>query len=212
MKTKNIASNITTIAKAVVISQISIIPLKSYAESFDLANKNQQQMEFPMSQAQNAHSFSFSSMKGDKLKLADYRGKVVMIVNTASQCGFSNQYAEMQQLYDRYKDKGFVVIGVPSDNFGGQEFDSEEQVKQFTTNKFQVTFPLTTINNVKGSNAHPFYKWAREEAGFLGSPKWNFHKYLIGKDGKLAQWFSTPTSPTSSKVIKHIEKELEKSI
>lgn len=158
----------------------------------------------------NAHQFEFTAIGTDALKLADLSGKVILIVNTASQCGFTSQYADLQKLYDTYGDKGLVVIGVPSDNFGGQEFAQESEVKAFTEEKFAITFPLATLTNVKGDNAHPFYQWAGKQAGFLGSPKWNFHKYLIDKKGNYVTWFSSNTSPMSEKVTAAIEAELAK--
>lgn len=163
-----------------------------------------------MDMRSNAHEFEFQSIDGDPIKLADFKGKVVLVVNTASQCGFTPQYRELQQLHETYKDKGLVVLGVPSGNFMNQEFDDESEVKEFTEEKFQVTFPLTAINNVKGSEAHPFYRWAGEKAGFVGRPKWNFHKYLIDKQGNFSSWFGTPTSPIAKNVTQAIEKELNK--
>ena len=156
----------------------------------------------------NAHRFEFQTIEGESIKLADLKGKAVLVVNTASQCGLTPQYAGLQKLHETYADKGLIVIGVPSDNFGGQEFAQEEEVKNFTTEKFEATFLLTVISNVKGKDAHPFYQWANKEVGFLGSPKWNFHKYLIGKDGNLKQWFASATSPDSKKVVSAIESEL----
>ncbi len=158
----------------------------------------------------NAHQFEFHMMDDSKLKLESLKGKVVLIVNTASQCGLTPQYAQLQELYDHFKDDGLVIIGVPSDNFGGQEFAKEEEVKNFTQEKFEITFPLTVINDVKGSSAHPFYVWANKKAGLLGSPKWNFHKYLIDKNGNLAEWYTSTTKPTDEKVLKRIEEELAK--
>jgi len=156
----------------------------------------------------NAHQFEFKTIEGETIKLADYKGKVILVVNTASQCGFTPQYAGLQSLHEKYGDKGLVIIGVPSDNFGGQEFEQESEVKEFTTKEFKTTFPLTTISNVKGSDAHPFYQWANKKAGFLGSPKWNFHKYLIGADGEFLAWFSSPTKPEGPKITAAIEKAL----
>lgn len=158
----------------------------------------------------NAHRFEFKTIEGEPIKLSDLKGKAVLVVNTASQCGFTPQYAALQKLHETYGEKGLVVIGVPSDNFGGQEFEQESQVKDFTKETFSATFPLTIISDVKGKNSHPFYQWANKEAGFLGSPKWNFHKYLIGKDGNLAQWFGSATAPDSKKIITAIELELSK--
>jgi glutathione peroxidase len=159
----------------------------------------------------NGYNFSYQAHElGKEIKLSDYEGKVVMVVNTACLCGFTPQYAELQKLYDKYKDKGLVIIGVPSDDFGGKELDSEAEVKKFVDEKFKITFPLTRISKVKGNDAIPFYKWAAKHAGFLGTPKWNFHKYLIGKNGEFVDWFSTNTSPTSDKIKKAIEAELAK--
>ncbi len=156
----------------------------------------------------NAHQFSFSDIEGKKLNLSDFDGKAILVVNTASKCGFTPQYQDLEALYKKYKDRGLVVIGVPSADFGGQEFAQEAQVKEFTDEKFQISFPITSINQVKGENAHPFYNWANDKAGFIGSPKWNFHKYLIDKDGNFVSWYSSATKPTSSKITKKVEELL----
>lgn len=156
----------------------------------------------------NAHQFSFTTIDGDTLNLSDLKGNVIMVVNTASKCGLTPQYAALQSLYDNYKEQGFIIIGVPSDNFGGQEFKDESDVKTFTNKEFSITFPLTSLNHVIGKEAHPFYQWANEKAGFLGSPKWNFHKYLIGKNGEFLTWFSSTTTPKSDKIITAIESAL----
>lgn len=163
--------------------------------------------EFAMS-IPNAYFFEFDGMNGETIKLGDFTGKVILVVNTASQCGFTPQYGELEILYEKYKDKGFLVIGVPSNNFGNQEFATEKEVKTFTHTKYAITFPLTAITNVKGENAHPFYQWAKNQVGFIGSPKWNFHKYLIDKNGHLVEWFSSKTSPTSKKITAAVEKAL----
>jgi len=164
-----------------------------------------------MSLTDTAHAFSFTTIDGKTLPLADYRGKVLVIVNTASLCGFTPQYDELQKLYERYKDKGLVVLGVPCDNFGGQEPDDEKAIKKFTSEKFHITFPLTAKTNVTGDNAHPFYNWAAKQpnSGLLGaSPRWNFHKYLIGRDGQLLDSFISTVSPLSSTMIDAVEKAL----
>lgn len=157
-----------------------------------------------------AYSYTFETIDGSSLPLSAYKGKVVLVVNTASQCGFTPQYKELQTLYERYKGDGLVIVGVPSGDFGGQEFLHNEEVVDFTHKKFAVTFPLTSIYHVKGKNAHPFYKWARKEYGFIGAPKWNFHKYLLNRQGKLVNWFYSQTKPLSSKVLGAIEVELKK--
>ncbi len=153
----------------------------------------------------NAHQFSFNTIDGKVIAFSDFKGKPVLVVNTASQCGFTPQYADLQTLWDEYKDRGLVVLGVPSNNFGGQEPGSETEIAQFVDKEFKITFPLTEKAEVQGKNAHPFYAWANNEAGFLGSPKWNFHKYLIGPDGELVDWYSSTTKPTAEKVRTKIE-------
>lgn len=160
------------------------------------------------SSASSAHSFAFNDIHGNDLPLSSFKGKVVLVVNTASHCGYTPQYKDLETLYETYKDKGFVVLGVPSGDFGGQEFGSEKDVQGFTEQEYKITFPLTSITKVSGSEAHPFYAWAGVQAGFWGHPQWNFHKYLIGRDGHFAGWFSTATVPTSSAMIEAIEKEL----
>jgi glutathione peroxidase len=155
-----------------------------------------------------AFLFSFPLLDGGTLALSDYQGKVMLIVNTASQCGFTPQYKGLEELYNKYKEQGLVIIGVPSNDFGHQEPGSSEEIKCFVKDHYSVTFPMTAKQEVKGENADPFYKWANQQVGFIGSPKWNFHKYLINKNGELVDWFSSVTSPTSSKVTKAIEKAL----
>ena len=122
----------------------------------------------------SAFDFSFPSIDGAQLDLSDYRGKALLVVNTASRCGFTPQYTGLQTLWSDYRDKGLVVIGVPSDNFGGQELDSEAEVKQFCEVNFNIDFPMTAITQIKGDSAHPFYKCAKEQVGMMGKPKWNF--------------------------------------
>lgn len=156
----------------------------------------------------NAHAFEFTTLEGKPLKLADFSGKVMLVVNTASHCGFTPQYAALQKLHETYRNKNLAVIGVPSNNFGHQEFAKEEDIKCFVDKNFAVSFTLTTITDIKGKGAHPFYQWARTQTGMLGTPKWNFHKYLISREGELLTWFASTTSPTSAKVIAALEKAL----
>lgn len=171
---------------------------------------NQSTREPAMSSQANAHQFQFIGMDGEPIALSAYRGKVMMVVNTASKCGFTGQYAELQSLQERFGDQGLVILGVPSADFGGQEFADESAVRSFVDEKFSITFPLTEISHVKGEQAHPFYAWANDKAGFLGSPKWNFHKYIIGKNGEFVTSYASMTSPVSNRVIKRIEQELAK--
>lgn len=152
-----------------------------------------------------AHDFSFTSIDGGPLPLSAYQGKAVLVVNTASFCGFTPQYQELQALWQRYEAKGLVVLGVPSNDFGGQEPGSSAEIKDFCDTTYQVTFPLADKEVVSGGNTHPFYQWAKAELGMLAAPKWNFHKYLIAPDGRLVDWFATTTKPTDAKVIKAIE-------
>jgi glutathione peroxidase len=156
----------------------------------------------------NAHQFSFTSIDGQSINLSDFKGKVILVVNTASKCGFTPQYEGLQKLYEKYNNRGLVVIGVPSADFANQEFSQISEVKEFTNKEFEITFPLTEIEKVKRKEAHPFYLWANNKAGFIGSPKWNFHKYLIDKNGNFAAWFSSPTKPGSQKIINKIEELL----
>ena len=147
-----------------------------------------------------AHNFSFISIEGEPLPLSKYAGKSVLIVNTASFCGFTSQYAGLQKLWERYRGEGFVLLGVPSNDFGGQEPGTEVEIKTFCEINFDIDFPLTEKVHVKGANAHPFYRWAGEQLGVMAKPRWNFHKYLIAPDGQLVDWFSTATAPMSKRI------------
>ena len=156
----------------------------------------------------SAHDFAFTSIDGTELPLSDFKGKTVLIVNTASQCTFTKQYGPLQTLYDEYKDRGLVIIGVPSNDFGGQEPGPEEEISAFTEAEFNVAFPLAAKTGVKGKNASPFYRWAAGQVGPAGTPRWNFHKYLVGPNGELIDWFSTFTKPDPAKIRKAIEQNL----
>ncbi len=156
----------------------------------------------------SAYQFSFTSIDGTPLPLSDYQGQVVLVVNTASRCGFTPQYDGLQALYDSYRDRGLVVLGVPSGDFGGQELADEAAIKSFCEVNFNIDFPMTEKNHVKGDNAHPFYQWSAAKAGFMARPRWNFHKYLIGRDGQIDGWFSSVTAPQSEKIQLAIEKAL----
>ena len=160
-----------------------------------------------MSSDKSFHDFSIESISGGDISLADYKNKVVLLVNTASQCGFTPQYAGLQKIYDRYKDDGFVVLGVPSDDFN-QELSSDDDVKKFCEIRYGVNFPLTSIQKIKGDSAHPLYKWISGNTSVIGQPRWNFHKYLISKEGKVLNWFSSMTSPTSDGLLKQVEQAL----
>jgi len=148
---------------------------------------------------------SINSIDNEMINLSEYKGKIILLVNVASKCGFTKQYTDLQILHDKYKEKGFVVIGVPSNQFGGQEPGSNEEIKNFCETNFNITFPITDKFDVKGENAHGLYKWAKENHGNSTVPKWNFHKILINKEGKIQDTFSSFTTPLSDKIIKQIE-------
>ena len=154
----------------------------------------------------NVYEFKFTSIDGKIIKLSDFKGKPLVIINTASLCGFTNQYSDIERLFKNYADKDLTVIAVPSNDFGNQELSSNKEVKDFCTTNFNVSFLLTEITNIKGNNGQPLFNWVKKEAGFLAFPNWNFFKYLIDRDGKLASWFASVTKPTSKKKITNIEK------
>lgn len=151
-------------------------------------------MAEPTSSNAEAHSYSFSAISGGDLQLSDYAGKVLLVVNTASQCGFTGQYDALQALYDQHADKGLVVLGVPSNSFN-QELSTETDVKDFCEQRFDLTFPLTAITPVKGESSHPFYNWVRETTGERGFPGWNFNKVVIGRDGALLATYGATANP-----------------
>ena len=153
------------------------------------------------------YDFKINSITGEQINFADYENKVILLVNVASYCGFTKQYTDLQKLWEIYRDKGFVVVGVPSNSFN-QEKNSEKEIKKFCEVNFNINFPMTSIYEVKGNNAHPIYKWAMNNHGKSAIPKWNFHKILIGKDGKVVDTFVSFTSPTSKKITKAIDKIL----
>ncbi len=161
--------------------------------------------------SENAYSYSFKDInEEDVINLSDYKGKTLVVVNTASLCGFTYQYDGLQKLYDNYKDQGLVVLGVPSNDFGNQESGTNSDVKEFCESTFSITFPLTEKNVVKGKDAHPFFKWSKKELGFIGGvPRWNFHKIIIGKDGNAIAGYTALTRPSSKKFISEIEKALQ---
>ena len=154
------------------------------------------------------YDFSIKSISGEMINLSEYKNNVILLVNVASYCGFTNQYSDLQKLWDEYKDKNFVVIGVPSNSFN-QEKDNEKEIKEFCEVNFNISFPMTSIYQVKGDNAHEIYKWAKDNHGKSAIPKWNFSKILIDKDGKVAETYSSLTNPMSNKVISKIESLLK---
>lgn len=152
-----------------------------------------------------AGGFSFPSIDGGDLRLVDWAGRPVLVVNTASLCGFTYQYEGLQALQDRYADRGLVVLAVPSNDFR-QELASEEEVKDFCEVTFGLELPMTEITSVRGSGAHPFYAWLRDTHGF--TPRWNFNKVLIGPDGQFVEAFGSNVRPESAKLVRAIEAHL----
>ena len=150
------------------------------------------------------YDLNIESISGEIINFSEYKNKVVLIVNTASYCGFTNQYDELQKLWDTYKSKGLLVLGIPSDSFN-QEKKSDSEVKEFCEVNFNINFPLSTITEVTGNNAHELFKWAELNHGKSAIPKWNFHKILINKDGKVEETFTSFTKPMSKKLINKIE-------
>jgi len=154
-----------------------------------------------------AYAFTFKGLDGNEILLSSYAGHPILVVNTASLCGYTPQYTGLQALWTRYRDKGLAVIGVPSNDFGGQEPGGVRDIEKTAHDDYHVTFPLTEKVTVKGANAHPFYKWAALERP-LEAPRWNFHKYLIGRDGQLKAGFMSAVEPGDPQVVGAIEKEL----
>ena len=152
-----------------------------------------------------AYDYKFNSIDGGQINLNDYKDKVIVVVNVASRCGYTPQYEDLQTLYNEYKSRGLIIIGVPTNNFK-QEPGTNNQIKDFCETNFGITFPMTEKINVIGANSHPFFKWAKEDFGISAIPKWNFHKIIIGKEGKIQDTFASFTKPTSKKFIKLIEK------
>ncbi len=154
-----------------------------------------------------AYAFSFKGLDNNEILLASYAGHPMLVVNTASLCGYTPQYTGLQALWTRYRDKGLIVLGVPSNDFGGQEPGGAAEIGKTAHEDYHVTFPLTDKVAVKGANAHPFYKWAATERP-LEAPRWNFHKYLIGRDGRLKAGFSSAVEPNDALVVAAVEREL----
>jgi len=156
----------------------------------------------------NAYQFDFKTLEGDSLSLQDFKGKVVFVVNTASQCGFTPQYKELQALWNRFREKEFILLAIPSNDFGNQEPGDESEIKGFCELNYSTNFLMTEKLSVKGDTAHPFYKWIASHKEGAASPKWNFHKIIIDREGRLAAWFDSGTEPQDQRVITTIERWL----
>ena len=151
---------------------------------------------------------NIKSINGEELDLSQFKGKTTLLVNVASKCGFTKQYSDLQSLYEKYEDQGLVIVGVPSNQFGEQEPGSNKEIKDFCETNFNITFPMTDKVDVKGNNAHEIYLWAKENYGSSTVPKWNFHKILINKEGKVQNTFNSFVAPLSKKIINEIEQIL----
>ena len=152
--------------------------------------------------------FNITTIEGKNIKLSDYNAKAFLLVNVASKCGFTSQYTELQLLWEQYKDRGLIVLGFPSNQFGGQEPGDNDQIKDFCETNFNINFPITKKTDVKGENAHNIYKWALKSYGKTTIPKWNFHKILINSEGKVEKVYLSFTKPLSKKITINIDKIL----
>jgi glutathione peroxidase len=156
----------------------------------------------------SAHDISFERIDGGPLPLSTYKDKVVLVVNTASKCGLTPQYNGLEKLYSDYKDKGLVVLGVPCNQFAGQEPGTEGEIQTFCATNFGIDFPMTAKVDVKEAGRHPFYAWAQDELGEPAVPVWNFHKILVGKDGRAIRAFGPRTEPQDEELVSAIEAAL----
>jgi glutathione peroxidase len=160
------------------------------------------------SAASNVHDFTMESIDGKTMPLSTYKGKVLLIVNVASKCGYTSQYAGLQSLYQQYKDKGLVVLGVPANNFGGQEPGNEAEIKEFCSRNYSVTFPMTKKVSVKGSDMTPLYGYLTSAKG--GEIKWNFTKFLVGENGEVIARFEPKVTPQDPQLVAAVEKALSR--
>ena len=157
------------------------------------------------------YTFTLNSIEGKPAPLADYKGKVVLLVNVASQCGYTPQYSALEAVYEKYKDQGFVILGFPANNFGAQEPGTNEEIKAFCTRKYSVTFPMYSKISVKGSDQAPLYAYLTKGtgSGIAGEIQWNFTKFLVSRDGKVVQRFEPAVTPDSKEMTAAIEKQLK---
>lgn len=156
--------------------------------------------------ANTAHDFSFTSIEGEPLPMSGFDGRPVLLVNTASFCGFTYQYEALQALWERYRDDGLVVLGVPSQDFGRQEYGTDGEIKEFCELTYGIEFPMTSLETVKGDGAHPLYRWIAAELGAQrGTPRWNFHKFLLSPEGEVVGAWSSRVEPSASEITAEIE-------
>lgn len=162
----------------------------------------------PAASDQNVHSFTMKNIDGEEVPLAQYKGKALLIVNTASKCGYTPQYAGLEQLYEQYKSRGFEVLAFPANNFMSQEPGSDQEIKSFCLLKYKTTFPVFAKSSVKGGDINPLYQYLTTQAGFSGPIKWNFNKFLVGPDGKVVARFDSGVEPMSAELVAQVEKVL----
>jgi glutathione peroxidase len=167
----------------------------------------QQMTASPAMSRPTCYAFSFKRLEGGDLRLVENAGKPILVVNTASLCGYTPQYAGLERLWRRYRDQGLLIVGVPSNDFGGQEPGGAAEIDHTAHQEYGVTFPLTEKVIVKGGSAHPFYKWAAGERP-LDVPRWNFHKYLVGRDGHITAAFPSETEPQDARIMAAVAREL----
>ena len=156
----------------------------------------------------NFYDFKLESITGEIINFSDYKGKTILLVNVASNCGFTKQYSDLQNLWEQYKERNLIVLGIPSNQFGSQEPGTNAEIKDFCETNFNINFPMTSKYNVKGEDAHEIYKWAKDSFGKAAIPKWNFHKILINKNGQIQDTYASFTNPMSKKIINQLEKIL----
>ena len=156
-------------------------------------------------QGKSLYDLSFKSINGETIQMDKYKNNVLIVVNVASRCGYTPQYEDLQFVWEKYRENNLIILGIPTNNFK-QEPGTNEEIKNFCETNFGIDFPMTEKIDVIGTNAHPFYKWAKNNYGLGAIPKWNFHKIVIGKDGKIVDTFASFTKPTSKKFINLIEK------
>jgi glutathione peroxidase len=161
--------------------------------------------------ASNIYDFTLPSIDGKPMPLADFKGKVILVVNVASRCGFTPQYTALQSLYEKYKDQGFVIVGFPANNFGGQEPGTNEEIKTFCSRKYNVTFPLYSKVSVKGEDQTPLYQYLTKQtdSSIAGEIKWNFTKFLVGRNGQVVQRFESKVTPDSKEIVNAIDKQIK---
>lgn len=152
------------------------------------------------------YDFTLPALEGGDINLADYRGRPILIVNTASKCGFTPQYEGLQTLWYQFRSMGLVIIGIPSNDFGAQEPGTSADIASFCHRNYGVSFPMAVRSPVKGADTIPLFRWLDKEFGFLAQPRWNFYKYLMNRTGEPSAWFSSITTPTSARMIKAVER------